>query len=84
MKVLEVLVVRVDHDRVRRAFQVDPPLAESSDNCKQLLVVDRVVKLRSTKFPRVVSDGVELTCRVSLREDAAQAKVGGIRFNGDR
>ena len=51
LKVLQVFVIRVDHDRVRCAFQVDPPLAEGSHYRQQLFVVDRVVQLRIAELP---------------------------------
>ena len=36
MEILQVLMVRVDHDKVRRTFQVDRPLAERCNDSEQL------------------------------------------------
>ena len=57
-KVLQVLVICVDLDRVLRSFDVDSPLPKTFDHREELFVVDWVVQLSSCEFSRVEANQV--------------------------
>ena len=57
-KVLQVLVICVDLDRVLRSFDVDSPLPKTFDHREELFIIDWVIQLSSCEFSRIEADRV--------------------------
>ena len=62
-KIFEVLMVRVDLDRMLSSFHVDPPLLKTRNHRQELLVVDGVVELGCREFAGVKTNWVQLPIR---------------------
>lgn len=70
----QILVIRVDLDKMLRSYEVVLPFSEGFDNSYQFLVVDLVIKLRSVELLRVQGDGVKSSVLVSLSKLSSQSE----------
>ncbi len=70
----QILVIRVDLDRMFRSCEVVLPFSKGFDNSHQFLVVDLVIKLRFIELLRVEGDGVKSSFFVSLSKLPSQSE----------
>jgi hypothetical protein len=70
----QILVIRVDLDRMFRSCEVVLLFSEGFDDSYQFLVVDLVIKLRSVELLRVEGDGVKSSFLVSLSKLSSQSE----------
>ena len=80
-KVLQVFVISDHIDRRSGAFKIVSPRSEQLVDCKQFLVMDVVVQLRSGEGPRKIGDRPDLVVRTMEREYAGNGIIRGVGFH---
>ena len=83
-KVLQVFVISDHIDRRSGAFKIVSPRSEQLVDCKQFLVMDVVVQLRSGEGPRKIGDRPDLIVRTTEREYAGHGIIRGVGFYDHR
>ena len=82
-KILKVLMICNNVDRVGWTFQIVPPNLESFKDGKQFLVMYVVVQLRHSESARVKGNWMNFIIFVNNGEDCSKSIVQGISFHNE-
>jgi len=74
-KILKVLMIHNNVDRIGRTFQIVPPNLESFKDSKQFLVMCVIVQLRCSESARVKGNWVNFIIFINNREDCSESIV---------
>ena len=82
-KILKVLMIYNNVNRIGQTFQIVSPNLESFKDGKQFLVICVVVQLRCSKSTRVKGNWMNFIIFVNNREDYSKSIVQGISFHNE-
>ena len=82
-KILKVLMIRNNVDRIGRTFQIVLPNLESFKDGKQFLVMCVIVQLRRSESTRVKGNWMNFIIFVNNRENCSESIVRGIGFHNE-
>ena len=82
-KILKVLMIRNNVDRIGWTFQIVPPNLESFKDGKQFLVMCVVVQLRHSESARVKGNWMNFIIFINNGEDCSKSIVRGISFHNE-
>jgi len=82
-KILKILIIRNNVDRVGRTFQIVLPNLKSFKDGKQFLVMCVIVQLHCSESVRVKGNWVNFIIFVNNEEDCSESIVRGIGFHNE-
>ena len=82
VEVCQVFMVSENLDWERGALEVVAPGSETSNDCKEFVIVDIVLSFSGGEQPGEVGVGVSVPISIGLQEDTSRGMFGGISGNG--
>ena len=82
-KILKILMIYNNIDRIGQSFQIVLPNLESFEDGKQFLVMCVIVQLRHSESARVKDNWMNFIFFVNNKEDCSESIVQGISFHNE-